>query len=84
MGRLSILMCTTAAFVALLASSGASAQYTDGTVKIGVLTDMSSVYSDVTGPGSVTAAKLAIVDFGGAAKGMKIDSYSPITRTSRT
>jgi branched-chain amino acid transport system substrate-binding protein len=73
MGRLSIFMATTATFVALLASSGASAQYTDGVIKIGVLTDMSSVYSDVTGPGSVTAAKLAIEDFGGAAKGMKIE-----------
>ena len=61
------------AMAAGLASSSAFAQYTDGVIKIGVLTDMSSVYADVTGPGSVTAAKLAIEDFGGAAKGMKIE-----------
>ena len=61
---------------ATLASGSAFAQYTDGVIKIGVLTDMSSVYSDVTGSGSVTAAKLAIEDFGAAAKGMKIELVS--------
>jgi branched-chain amino acid transport system substrate-binding protein len=71
--RSSALVGATTALVALLVIPAARAQYTDGIVKIGVLTDMSSVYSDVTGPGSVTAAKLAIEDFGGAAKGMKIE-----------
>ena len=61
---------------AALASSSAYAQYTDGVVKIGILTDMSSVYADVTGPGSVTAAKLAVEDFGAAAKGIKIEIIS--------
>ena len=32
-------------------------------VKIGVLTDMSSLYADNSGPGSVTAAKMAAADF---------------------
>jgi branched-chain amino acid transport system substrate-binding protein len=32
-------------------------------LKLGVLTDMSSLYADVTGPGSVLAAKLAVEDF---------------------
>jgi branched-chain amino acid transport system substrate-binding protein len=32
-------------------------------VKIGVLTDMSSLYADIGGPGSVAAAKLAVADF---------------------
>ena len=54
------------ALAALLVGPAAFAQYTDGIVKIGILTDMSSVYADVTGPGSVTAAKLAIEDFGEA------------------
>src|SRR3974390_3708249 len=58
---------------ALLASGPAFAQYTDGVVKIGVLTDMASLYADDTGPGSVAAAKLAIADFGAAAKGMKVE-----------
>ncbi len=45
-------------------------------VKIGVLTDMSSVYADDTGPGSVAAAKLAIHDFNPAAHNMKVDIIS--------
>jgi branched-chain amino acid transport system substrate-binding protein len=58
---------------AALASSAADAQYTDGVVKIGILTDMSSLYADNTGVGSVAAAKLAVEDFGAAAKGMKVE-----------
>src|SRR3984893_10098380 len=58
---------------ALLASSSAFAQYTDGVVKIGVLSDMSSLYSDLGGAGSVAAAKLAVEDFGAAARGIKVE-----------
>ena len=58
---------------ALLASSPAFAQYTDGVVKIGVLNDMSSLYADINGIGSVVAAKLAVEDFGAAAKGIKVE-----------
>jgi len=36
----------------------------DGPVKIAVLTDMSSLYSDATGKGSVEAARMAVEDFG--------------------
>jgi len=61
---------------ALLASSSAFAQYTDGVVKIGVLSDMSSLYSDITGVGSVVAARLAVEDFGAAAKGIKVEIVS--------
>ena len=61
---------------ALLATSSACAQYTDGVVKIGVLSDMSSLYADVGGPGSVAAAKLAVADFGAAAKGIKVEIVS--------
>jgi branched-chain amino acid transport system substrate-binding protein len=42
-------------------------------VKIGVLTDMSSLYADATGPGSVAAAKMAVQDFDPAAHNMKVD-----------
>jgi branched-chain amino acid transport system substrate-binding protein len=45
-------------------------------VKIGVLTDMSSLYASATGPGSVAAAKLAVEDFNPAAHGMKVDIVS--------
>jgi branched-chain amino acid transport system substrate-binding protein len=61
---------------AIVASNCAKAQYSDGTVKIGILTDMSGIYSDIGGPGSVIAAKLAIEDFKPAAKGMKVELLS--------
>jgi len=49
---------------ALFAASGASAQkLSDDVVKIGVLTDMSGVYSDFAGQGAVTAAKMALEDY---------------------
>ena len=50
-----------AALAAVLACGGANAQQVN--VKIGVLTDMSSLYADIGGPGSVAAAKMAIADF---------------------
>src|SRR3954470_12780962 len=48
----------------------------DKNVKIGVLTDMSSLYADINGPGAVTAINLAIDDSGLRAKGWKIDVVS--------
>ena len=54
-------------------SSAALAQYSDGVIKIGVLTDMSGTYSGLTGAGSVWAAKKAVEDFGAEAKGMKVE-----------
>src|ERR1700712_4711108 len=48
----------------------------DKTVKIGVLTDMSSLYADINGPGAVTAVNMAIEDSGLRAKGWKIDVVS--------
>ena len=50
-----------AALAAVLACGGANAQQVN--VKIGVLSDMSSLYADIGGPGSVAAAKMAIADF---------------------
>ncbi len=41
----------------------ASAQISDNVVKIGILTDMTGAYSDITGAGTVTATKMAIDDF---------------------
>src|ERR1700693_2319893 len=54
----------------------AQAQISDGVIKIGVMNDMSSLYSDIAGPGSVVAAKMAIEDFGAAKKGMKVEVLS--------
>ena len=56
------------------AAGGALAQ--DKTVKIGVLTDNSGLYSDLGGAGSTLAAQMAIEDSGLAAKGWKIDLIS--------
>jgi branched-chain amino acid transport system substrate-binding protein len=50
-----------AAMAAVLACNSAHAQQVN--VKIGVLSDMSSLYADIGGPGSVAAAKMAIADF---------------------
>jgi branched-chain amino acid transport system substrate-binding protein len=66
-----------AAVAATLSMAGAaSAQVSDGVIKIGVLSDMSSLYSDIGGPGSVVAAKMAIEDFGAAKKRMKVEVLS--------
>ncbi len=46
------------------------------TVKIGVLTDMSSVYADDNGAGSVAAVKMAVQDFDPAAHNMKVEIIS--------
>jgi branched-chain amino acid transport system substrate-binding protein len=48
----------------------------EGPVKIGVLTDMSDGARDVSGPGSVVAARLAIEDAGGMALGMPVELIS--------
>ena len=42
-------------------------------VKIGVLADMSGIYADLSGPGSVAAARMAIEDFGGSVLGRPIE-----------
>jgi len=49
------------------------AQLSDDTLKLGVLTDMSSLYADINGPGAVYATQLAIEDFGGTINGKKIE-----------
>ncbi|MGY4177690.1 branched-chain amino acid transport system substrate-binding protein [Bradyrhizobium sp. USDA 4518] len=72
MKRLSALLLGAALSVA--AATGAFAQ--DKTVKIGVLTDLSGLYSDLGGAGSIVAAQMAIEDSGMAAKGWKIGLIS--------
>ena len=46
-----------------LAAGAAQAQISNNTVKIGVLSDMSSLYADIGGPGSIVAAKMAVEDY---------------------
>jgi branched-chain amino acid transport system substrate-binding protein len=59
-----------------LACGTAHAQSADDVTKIGILNDMSGLYSDISGPGSVVAAKMAVEDFGAAQKGMKVEIVS--------
>ena len=67
------LTATLAVAAAALFGTAAQAQVN---VKIGVLNDMSSLYADISGPGSVTAAKMAVEDFNPAAHGMKVEIVS--------
>ena len=50
-----------------------SAQISGDTIKIGLLTDMSGVYADISGQGGVEAIKMAIADSGGEINGKKIE-----------
>jgi branched-chain amino acid transport system substrate-binding protein len=62
--------------LAAAAALTSAAQAEDLTVKIGVLNDMSSLYADIGGQGSVIAAKMAVEDFNPAAHGMKVEIVS--------
>jgi len=64
----------TAAFA--FGTGASQAQVSDGIIKIGVLTDMSSLYTDLSGKGSELATRMAVEDFGAAAKGMKVEIVS--------
>jgi branched-chain amino acid transport system substrate-binding protein len=70
-----ILLCS-AAFCLALWALPAAAQVSDNTVKIGVATDMSSLYADINGPGAVIATQMAIDDFGGTVLGQRIELVS--------
>jgi len=61
-----------AAAFALGAGAG-HAQMSGNVVKIGVLNDMSGLYADLGGQGSVTAAKMAIEDFKAKEKGLNVE-----------
>jgi branched-chain amino acid transport system substrate-binding protein len=61
------------AAVVLAAAGPASADMSDGVIKIGVLNDQSSLYADLAGQGSVVAARMAVEDYGAAAKGLKVE-----------
>ena len=64
------------AVAAALSLGTAQAQVSDGVIKIGVLSDMSSLYTDLAGAGSVIAAKLAVEDSGIEKRGYKVEVVS--------
>ncbi len=74
--KLKHLAAATAAALAALAGP-ASAQVSDDVVRIGVLNDMSGLYADITGQGSVVAARMAVEDFQKQSKaGMNVEIVS--------
>ncbi|MGB3490224.1 MAG: ABC transporter substrate-binding protein [Xanthobacteraceae bacterium] len=70
--KMSILLLGTALALGTMTSAFAG----DKVVKIGVLNDMSGLYADLAGPGSVVAAQMAVEDSGLTKKGWKIDVIS--------
>src|SRR5258706_15860679 len=65
-----------AAALAIAASGAAQAQISDNVIKIGVLSDMSSLYTDLAGAGSVVAARMAVEDSGIEKRGFKVEIVS--------
>lgn len=59
--------------VLCLGSPVAHAQISDDVVRIGVLNDQSGLYADLGGPGSVTAARMAVEDSGGTVLGKPVE-----------
>jgi branched-chain amino acid transport system substrate-binding protein len=74
---LAFLLCSIAVNSALAADAPATTQPTSGTsnepVRIGVLTDMTGPFSDISGPGAVLAVRMAVEDFGGKVLGRPIN-----------
>jgi len=64
------------AVAAALAAGAAQAQISDNVVKIGVLSDMSGLYTDLAGAGSIAAARMAVEDSGIEKRGIKVEIVS--------
>lgn len=70
MKTLRVLTC---ALLLVLTASTAMAQFSGSTIKIGVLNDQSSLYADISGQGSVLAARLAVEELGGTVAGVPVE-----------
>lgn len=55
------------------AERGQAADFSGGAIRIGIINDQAGPLSDLAGPGSVVAAKMAVEDFQKAAPGLKVD-----------
>ena len=71
-GKAQILRKTIILVASFLASFSAPA-WAQTPLKLGLLLDMSGPYADITGEGTVTAARMAVDDFGGKALGRPIE-----------
>ena len=65
--------CALAAAALFGAATPAHAQVSGDVIRIGIITDMSGLYSDIDGPGGVEAIRMAVADMGGAVNGKKIE-----------
>ncbi len=65
--------CTLACAAAL---APVQAQVSGDVIKIGIITDMSGLYSDIDGPAGVEAIKMAIADMGGKVNGKTVELVS--------
>src|SRR5258708_30224450 len=68
-----ISVLTAACLSMALGSPVAQAQISNDVVRIGVLNDQSGLYADLGGPGSVTAARMAVEDAGGSVLGKPVE-----------
>ena len=73
MRRSAVIATGAALLLACAFAAQAQEKISDGVVKMGMLEDMSSIYADITGVGAVTAAKMAVEDFGGKVLGKPIE-----------
>lgn len=70
----SLWKCTAASIALTAGAATAHAQtLSDDAIRIGVLTDISGVYADVSGKGAIEAVKMAVEDFGGTMFGKPIE-----------
>ncbi len=68
-----ILAACAATCAALVVAAPAQAQISGDVIRIGIITDMSGLYSDIDGPGGVEAMKMAVAEMGGSINGKKIE-----------
>ncbi|MGZ3157670.1 MAG: ABC transporter substrate-binding protein [Burkholderiaceae bacterium] len=71
--KLTAWLCISLQFASISCAFAQQSKISDDVVKIGVLTDMNALYSDLAGEGSVVAAKMAVEDFGGKVLGKPIE-----------
>ena len=65
--------CALSITASVVATAPAQAQVSGDVIKIGIITDMSGLYSDIDGSGGVEAIKMAVADMGGAINGKKVE-----------
>ena len=68
-----VIAMAVASIAAMGFGASANAQISGDVVKIGFITDVSGLYSDIDGQGGAEAIKMAIADFGGTVNGKKIE-----------